>query len=153
MEKREKVETEYPMNWYHFAVYFQLFAFAAVNILQGLTHLTGFVAGYGEAADLYEKYPALNVVEVIMAVLAFAVAVLCLVDRQLLWHYKVWGPKIYLVVMALSGTQTFIYDALSSIVIHLPVFRQSSIGGLVSTVIIVVLCRNYFKERSALFVK
>lgn len=139
------------MRWYDFAVYFQLFAFAALNAVQGSMHLMGLISGYGEAAELYARYPALKIVEIIMAVFAFLVAVLCLVDRQLLWYYKAWGPKLYLFVMAFSSLHSFIYNALSSIVIRLPIFTQYDIGGLLSTIVIVVLCRNYFKERMALF--
>lgn len=149
--KRQEKETEYPMKWYKFAVYFQLFAFAALNVLQGIMHLMGFIFGYGKASVIVERYPELKIVDIIMAVFAFLVAILCLVDRQLLWHYKVQGPKIYLLVMALSGVQNFLYSALSSIVIRLPIFRQYDIGGLISTIVIVILCRNYFKERAALF--
>lgn len=149
--KRQEKETEYPMKWYKFAVYFQLFAFAALNMIWGMMHLMGPIFGYGKASEVIEKYPNIEIVEIIMAVLAFLLAILCLVDRQLLWHYKVQGPKLYLLVMAFSGIYNFIYSALASIVIGLPIFTQYDIGGLLSTIIIVVLCRNYFKERSTLF--
>ena len=149
--KRQEKETEYPMKWYKFAVYFQLFAFALLNVIQGIMHLAGPIFGYGKASEVIARYPDLEIVEIIMAVFAFLVAILCLVDRQLLWHYKVQGPKIYLLVMALSGIHSFIYSALSSIVVRLPIFTQYDIGGLISTIVIVVLCRNYFKERASLF--
>lgn len=149
--KRIEKETEYPMKWYKFAVYFQLFAFAVLNVIQGIMHLIGPVFGYGKAAAIVERYPALKTVDVIMAVFAFLLAVLCLADRQLLWYYKKQGPKLYLLVMGLSSTQHFIYSALSSIVIRLPIFTQSDIGALISTIVILVLFRNYFKERAGLF--
>lgn len=152
MEQRKKIETEHPMRWYYFAVYFQLFAFALINVVQGMTHLTGFIAGYGTAAEIYEKYPALNTVEMIMAVLAFITAVLCLVARQFLWYFKAWGPRLYLLVMAVSGVYSFVYSALSSIIIRLPIFTAYDIGGFISTIIIVVLCYNYFKTRADLFI-
>lgn len=149
--KRQEKETEYPMKWYKFAVYFQLFAFAVMNMIWGMMHLMGPIFGYGKASEVIEKYPDIETIEIIMAVLAFLLAILCLVDRQLLWHYKVQGPKLYLLVMAFSGIYNFIYSALASIVIGLPIFTQYDIGGLISTIIIVVLCRNYFKERKELF--
>ena len=149
--KRQEKETAYPMKWYKFAVYFQLFAFAVLNVVQGMTHLVGPVFGYGTALEVIEKYPNIEIVEIIMAVLGFVLAILCLVDRQLLWHYKVLGPKLYLLVMGACGIYHFIYSALASIVIGLPIFTQYDIGGAISTIIIVILCRNYFKERADLF--
>lgn len=146
------IKTEHPMRWYQFVVYFQLFAFAVVYVLQGMMHLQGLFIGFGTAEALYTKHPMLKNVEVVMAVIGFLIAFFSIVARQLLWYFKVWGPKVYLIVMALSGFYGFLYDAFASIVIGLPIFTAYDIGGVISTIIIVFLCWTYFHKRADLFV-
>lgn len=145
------IVTQHPMKWYQFAVYVQLFAFAVIYVVQGMMHLQGLFHGYGTAEALYVKHPTLKQVEVIMAVLGFAIAVLSIVSRQLLWYFHPKAPVVYIMVMALAGLYHFIYDGLASLVIGIPVFTVYDIGGLVSTVAIVLMCRGYFANRSDLF--
>lgn len=149
----KNIVTQHSMKWYQFAVYFQLFAFALVYILQGMMHLQGFMRGFGTAEKLYMQYPTLKQIEVIMAILGFAIAILSIVSRQLLWHFHPRAPRIYLYVMALAGLYHFIYDGLASLVIGLPIFTVYDIGGVISTVAIVLSCRIYFTNRSDLFQK
>lgn len=149
----KNIVTQHPMKWYRFAVCFQLFAFAVIYVVQGLMHLQGFVGGFGTAEELYIKYPTLKQVEVIIAVLGFAIAILSIVSRQLLWYFHPKAPRVYLYVMALAGFYHFIYDGLASLVIGLPIFTFYDIGGVVSTVAIVAACRIYFVNRSDLFQK
>ncbi len=146
------IETKHPMKWYKFAVYFQLFAFAVLYVLQGIVHLHGFILGFGSAETIMTKYPALKAVEMVLAIVGFLIAVLCILARQLLWYFKAWGPKVYLIVMALSGLYSCIYNGLASLVIGMPVFTQYDIGSLISTIFIVIACRDYFANRADLFV-
>lgn len=151
MDREQLLTTEHPMKWYQFTVYFQLFAFAAIYVVQAMMHLQGLIKGFGTAEELYIKYPTLKQVEVIMAILGFFIAVLSIVARQLLWHFHAKGPKAYLLVMALAGLYSFIYDGLASLVIGLPIFTGYDIGEVISTVAIVILCKNYFENRRELF--
>lgn len=147
------IDTQHPMKWYRFAVYFQLFAYAIVYVVQGITHLQGLMHGFGTAEALYRQYPTLKQVELVIAVLGFGIAILSIISRQLLWHFHPKAPKVYLLVMALAGLYHFIYDGLASLVIGLPIFTVYDIGGLISTVVIVLACRGYFANRSDLFQK
>lgn len=147
------IETEHPMKWYRFAVYFQLFAFAVLYVVQGTLHLQGFIMGFGTAETMIAKYPALKTVEIVLAILGFLIAVLCVIARQLLWYFKAWGPKVYLIVMALCGLYNFICNGLASLVIGLPVFTQYDIASVISTIFIVIACRTYFANRADLFVE
>lgn len=153
MDREKNITTEHPMKWYRFTVSFHLFAFAVIYVIQAITHLQGLMQGFGSAEELYVEYPALKQVEVVLAVLGFGIAVLSLVARRLLRLFHPRGPKIYLVVMALAGCYHFIYSALASLVIGLPVFTAYDMGGVLSTVAIVVLCRGYYENRKELFQK
>lgn len=147
------IVTQHPMKWYQFAVYFQLFAFAVMYVIQGMMHLQGLLYGFGTAEALYAKYPTLKQVEVIMAMLGFAIAVLSVISRQLLWNFHPKAPAVYIAVISLAGCYHFIYDGLASLVIGLPIFTAYDIGGVISTVAIVLMCRRYFANRSDLFQK
>lgn len=148
---KKVIITQHPMKWYKFAVYFQLFAFAVIYVAQGITHLQGIINGFGTAESLYLKYPALKQVEIATAVLGFLIAILAIVSRQLLWYFHPKAPKVYLLVMALAGSYHFIYDGLASLVVGMPIFTTYDVGGIISTVPIVLICRGYFANRSDLF--
>lgn len=147
------IVTQQPMKWYQFAVYFHLFAFAVIYVVQGMMHLQGLLYGFGTAEALYTEHPTLKQVEVIMAVLGFAIAVLSVISRQLLWYFHPKAPAVYLAVISLAGCYHFIYDGLASLVIGLPIFTVYDLGGVISTVAIVLMCRRYFVNRSELFRK
>ena len=148
---KKVIITEHSMKWYQFAVYFHLFAFAVIYVAQGVTHLQGIMNGFGTAEALYLKYPALKQVEMATAILGFIIAILSIVSRQLLWFFHPKAPIVYLIVMALAGSYHFIYDGLASLVIGMPIFTVYDIGGIISTVPIVMICRGYFANRKDLF--
>ncbi len=148
---KKVIVTSHPMKWYQFAVYFHLFAFAVIYVAQGMTHLQGIMNGFGTAEALYLKYPALKQVEVATAILGFIIAILSIVSRQLLWYFHPKAPVVYLIVMVLAGSYHFIYDGLASLVIGMPIFTVYDIGGIISTVPIVLICRGYFENRRDLF--
>ena len=73
------------MGWYKFLIYFSLFASAALNIISGISSITGL--HYGEFNQLiYAYYGGLKTVDIIMGFFSIAlgvVSIICLLYTSL----------------------------------------------------------------------
>ena len=105
-----------PMAWFKFIIYFQLFANAACNLIIAFMWITGL--HYGESAGLYyEVCPPLKAVDVIYGLICIACAVVAILVRQKLAHYKKSAPAWYIGFIAVS----LILSLISSVAVYVEV--------------------------------
>lgn len=151
----------YPMKWYKFIIYFQLFANTVLMAIMGIILITG--AQYeGMAEMVYFVCPALKAVDVIYGIVCIAAAVCSILVRQKLAHYKKGAPTFYIgftaVVMASSLVYLFAAMAALATVSSEAVFSSSGdivgtvMGTLIGMAIFIPLNYLYFKKRKELFV-
>lgn len=142
------------MKWFKFLIYFALWAGAVLNILSGISLLTG--AQYDGAASLvYAIYKDLKTIDMLSGLLCIAIGVLGIVTRFSLAGFKKNGPKL---VLALYGAgvvvNIFYMIGVSSVLPELLVKEldfTSFISGTVTSVIMIVANYVYFNKRKNLF--
>lgn len=150
----------YPMAWFKFIIYFQLFANAAVMLYNAASGVFGLAYG-GDAEFIYAVCPMLKAVDVIYGILCLAFAVTAVLIRQRLAHYRKNAPVWYLgyvgVVMASGLIYTFAVLAALGMVsaTAMEAGAANIIGTVLGTVIgaavFFPLNYVYFKKRKELF--
>lgn len=151
----------YPMKWFKFIIYFQLFASAVLMGITAIVLITG--AQYEGAAELvYLVCPPLKAVDVIYGIVCVAVTVCAILIRQRLAHYVKGAPALYIgftaAVMASSLVYLFAAMAALATVSSDAVFTATGdivstvIGTLIGAAIFLPLNYIYFKKRKELFV-
>ena len=149
------VQTELPMKWYKFLIYFALIAGAIVNFATGITMVTGSVyeVQSGVSADtVYSMYDGLKTIDVIYGLLLFGVAVLGFMTRSKLAKYKADGPKFVYMVYGISAVVVLLYNILVSAVTGLSVMNVSVITSFIVQLVMLWANMKYFGKRSHLFV-
>lgn len=146
-----KKETDKSMKYYNFIVNVQLYLHAVVFALYAWTHLQGMFFGYGKASKLYEQYPALKSVELIMAAVAILSMLFCIFTRMQMYYFKKRGPLCFYLVLGISGFYHVLYDAMASYVTKAVMLTQQDLGSMVSTAFIIVICNIYLRNRAELF--
>ena len=140
-----------PMNWYKFVIYFQLIVNAILNIVSAFTYFTG--AQYGGSADLvYSFYGGLKVIDVIMGVVAIALAAAAIYVRQCLANYKKDATKKYIILLVANTLITVLYVIIASVVTGLNLISASIVSNVLTTVVIAILSYMYFQKREFMFV-
>ncbi|WP_072524397.1 zinc ribbon domain-containing protein [Clostridium sp. Marseille-P3244] len=151
----------YPMKWFKFIIYFQLFASAVLMAISAIVLITG--AQYEGAAELvYLVCPPLKAVDVIYGIVCIAITVCAILIRQRLAHYVKGAPALYIgftaVVMASSLVYLFAAMGALSTVSSDAVFTATGdivgtvMGTLIGAAIFLPLNYVYFKKRRELFV-
>ncbi len=80
---------EYPMNWYKFVIYLQLFLSAAVRIWTAKQYFFGdFYGGRSAALQMYAIWGKLQVLDIAAGIGSVALAFYMIVVRQKLYYYK-----------------------------------------------------------------
>ena len=143
-----------PMNYYKFAIWVQLFLGALVYAVQGLGLLFGFwyeaVSGIN-AQWFYLFFPAMHIVDILFGLLYLAMAVGAVYTRQQMAHFKKNGPDRYYLFQIAGMVLSFLYAVLQGIICSTGSGISSSIGSLVGSGVVLVLCRIYFEKRRSMF--
>lgn len=144
----------YNIGWLKFIVYFQLFAFAIIELFNGIGFLSGSV--YGEYADLmYAAFPALFPLDKIMGAICLMLCVLGVVTRFMLTGLKRYAPWLYLGVYLCNLVQSLIYLAIVSGITGLSIwnfFDVSDVAQLISSIVMIAVNFVYFKHRMNAFI-
>lgn len=142
-----------PMGWYKFLIYFSLFASAALNIISGISSITGL--NYGEFNQLiYAYYGGLKTVDIIMGFFSIALGVVSIIVRQNLAHYKKGAPLSLIGLYIASLVISVIYVIAVSLVTNLSITAFLSTAIIINFIVsIIMTCVNYvyFKNRRHLF--
>ena len=145
-----------PMKWFKFLIYFTLFASAFLNVINGIRLITG--AQYEGSADLvYSMYEGLKTVDMLVGVLAIALAFLAVYTRIRLAGYYENGPKLltifYIAIAAINFVNIIGYAMILPEEI-IKTLNFSSLAGQIVTSIVLIIANNvYFKKRAHLFTK
>lgn len=148
---------ERPMKWFHFLIYFALWASAVVNLVNGFPLLTG--SAYGESTEfLYALSPALHVLTVLIGLLSIGIAVLCIYSRfRLAGFYRNGPASLYAVYLCnLAIGILFPLGAmicLSGLGGDLSFLTPTIISAVISSVVMLLVNRSYFKKRAHLFIR
>lgn len=144
------------MKWYHFLIYFGLFAGALLNLINGIVQILGW--HYGADRDLvYNFYDnGLKSVDVIVGILTIFLAIFGIVTRFRLSGYRRGGPGCLMALYLFNIIISLGYIIAASTVTGISVSElggTSMIATLIVSVFMIAVNAVYFKKRSALFVK
>lgn len=148
--------TQPGMKWYHFLIYFGLFAGAALNLINGIVQILGW--HYGENRNLvYSFYDdGLKTVDIIVGILIIFMAIFGIVTRFRLSGYRRGGPRCLMALYLLNIIVSLGYIIAASAVTGIGISElggTSMIATLIVSVFMIAVNAVYFKKRSALFVK
>lgn len=148
------VSNELPMGWFKFIIYFQLFAAALVNFVNGLTIIRG--AHYDGAEDLvYGFYPDLKTVDTVFGVIFIIIAVAALFVRFQLSGFKRGAPSKYYALCIVSTLAGLLYLFIASSVTGVSIgdlADASTVSSIVTSIAMLIINVIYFGNRKHLFV-
>ena len=148
------------MKWFKFIIYFQLFASALLNLLSGISTLTGGQYGSsGDAEMVYTAFSGLKTLDVLYGVCAIALAAGDIFVRMRLAGYRANAPKLYLGVLAAAVVLSLIYIIGVFVIlgewadiIDLTAVVSQYTSQLFVSIIMIGANHVYFKKRAHLFV-
>ena len=143
------------MKWYKFVIWVQLFLGALMNLGTGIRYLSGMA--YGDVSStVYYIYGGLKPLDILMGALSIAAAVLAILVRQSLAHYKKSGPGMYYIYWIFGIAYNVIY-LLGLVLVGVFDVVGTQIGfplggTIAASVVMLVLNIVYFTKRMDLFV-
>lgn len=138
------------MAWYKFLIYISLFLSAVVNAISGLSQIIG--AHYAGQADLvYESFPTLRPVDIIVGALTVALGAFALYTRFRLAKFRQNGPKCLYILYAGAILIPLAYAVAASVIIGESVLNPTSVAQLITNLIMLGLNMMYFGKRNDLF--
>ena len=150
-------EKQLGMKWFHFLIYFVLWANAAILILSSLSYFTGGI--YESPSQVYTQYPALQLIDMLYGAAMCCFGVFCIITRSKLAKFKVGAPNLVYVFYIFGNIVLPIaYNVIALIAIGsvgdvIPTLTDPyMIGTIVGTIIVVALNKVYFNKRAHLFV-
>lgn len=142
-----------PMRWFKFVIYFQLFAGAAMGILNAVLYLTGLL--YGDMAqDIYAVFGMLHFLNVIMGIASIVVAVLYIVARQMLTKFK-RSALVWLVVALASSAAInllYVFAFMGITGASASDLMRDFAPGIVGPIGLIIGNVLYFKKRKSMFI-
>lgn len=147
------------MGWFKFLINFALIASGILNVITGIVYFTG--ASYeiieaGMAAMVYEAYPELKILDVVMGIFSLVFAGFVIATRFLLAGYKKIGPIFLYVIYGFTLVINLVYIFVGAGILGVSVAQlidTSTISSLIVSVAMLVINIVYFTKRRELFVK
>lgn len=153
--------TEYPMKWFKFLIYFQLFANAVLYLFSAISSIFGLQYD-GDAELIYYIAPGLRVVDVIYGIVCLGLMAGAIVVRQKLAHYRKNAPVLYIGFVTAGSVIGLVYTfatmavtgAISPYALgeSLALISAAVLGTLIGVGIFIPLNYIYFKKRKELFI-
>ena len=139
------------MKWFKFIIYFQLWASMLVYLVTAGKYLTG--AYYeGSAEMVYDFFPALQPLDIVMGVLCLALAVYAVVVQRALAKFRAKGPMMYYLMYIVNTAATVLYLLIGSIIIGQSAFTAEVAGSIIGSIVMIFINIPYFNNRKHLFV-
>lgn len=139
------------MKWFKFIIYFQLWAGMLVNLVTAGKYFTG--AYYeGNAEMVYDFFPALQPLDIVMGVFCLALAVYAVVVQRALAKFRAKGPMMYYLIYIVSTAGTVLYLLIASIILGQSVFTAEVAGSIIGSLVMIFINIPYFNNRKHLFV-
>ncbi len=147
-----------PMKWFKFIIYFSLFASAVLNVITGITTLTG--AQYqGVKNMVYLYFKDLKTADTLYGVVLLGLAAFAIFARFRLSGYRKNGPAMLNVVYIANSASALIYSIIAQAIVNntplgagIELDLTSAIASIVTSIVMVVINTIYFKKRAHLFV-
>lgn len=107
------VNPDKPMKWYKFEVYFAILASAFINIVSGLSAITGYQYADTETANrVYSMIPGLKILDIVYGIILVGISAVMVVVWKQMKDFKknAWKRYLYVfgAVMAMSAIYTLI---------------------------------------------
>ena len=145
---------QFPMKWYHFVIWVQLFLASVFAFFTAFQYFTGGHYGEGAAELVYSYYGSgLKILDMIMAVCCVASIVWALYARQQLKNFRRQAPRVYIGYLCFYATMTIGYLIGASAITKEFLLDTENVTNLITTIIMIVLNKIYFKKRASLFVQ
>jgi len=153
------------MGWFKFLIYFGLFLMAAVNIINAVNILSGFVYGY-DVEYIYLLFEGMQSIDILYGIAFIVLAVLCVVTRFGLAKRKKSGIKMLntTFIAALIANVAYIalayfflsdlfsdFVSMSSDVDATISIKTTVIVNTAISIIMIIANTVYFKKRKDLF--
>ena len=139
------------MKWFKFIIYFQLWAGMLVYLVTAGKYLTG--AYYeGSAEMVYDFFPALQPLDIVMGVFCLALAVYAVVVQRALAKFRAKGPMMYYLMYIVNTAVTVLYLIIGSIIIGQSAFTAEVAGSIIGSIVMLFVNIPYFNNRKHLFV-
>ncbi len=139
------------MKWFKFIIYFQLWASMLVNLAAAAKYFTG--AYYeGNAGMVYDFFPALQPLDIVMGVFCLALAVYAVVVQRALAKFRAKGPMMYYLMYIVSLAGTALYLLIGSIILGQSAFTAGIAGNFAGMLVMLFINIPYFNNRKHLFV-
>lgn len=144
------------MGWFKFLIYFALFFGAFVNLMTGISFLTGSIYG-GDAEWVYAVYDGLQSLDMILGCVLICIAAFGVFVRFRLSGYYRNGPAMLMGLY--GGVVLFDLVYIVGVGMILPEYVMEEIdftstySAMITGVIMIFVNRVYFKKREHLFVK
>ena len=139
------------MKWFKFIIYFQLWASMLVYLVTAGKYLTG--AYYeGSAEMVYDFFPALQPLDIVMGVVCLALAVYAVVVQRALAKFRAKGPMMYYLMYIVNTAVTVLYLIIGSIIIGQSAFTAEVAGSIIGSIVMLFVNIPYFNNRKHLFV-
>ena len=139
------------MKWFKFIIYFQLWASMLVYLVTAGKYLTG--AYYeGSAEMVYDFFPALQPLDIVMGVFCLALAVYAVVVQRALAKFRAKGPMMYYLMYIVNTAVTVLYLIIGSIIIGQSAFTAEVAGSIIGSIVMLFVNIPYFNNRKHLFV-
>lgn len=139
------------MKWFKFIIYFQLWASMLVYLVTAGKYFTG--AYYeGSAEMVYDFFPALQPLDIVMGVFCLALAVYAVVVQRALAKFRAKGPMMYYLTYIVSTAGTALYLLIGSIILGQSAFTAETAGSFLGALVMIFINIPYFNNRKHLFV-
>ena len=139
------------MKWFKFIIYFQLWASMLVYLVTAGKYLTG--AYYeGSAEMVYDFFPALQPLDIVMGVFCLALAVYAVVVQRALAKFRAKGPMMYYLMYIVNTAVTVLYLLIGSIILGQSAFTAETAGSFLGALVMLFINIPYFNNRKHLFV-
>lgn len=147
-------ENKYPMNWYKFVIYFQLFAAAAMRIWTAKQYFCGdFYGGREIAMQIYAVWGKLQILDIAAGVLSVALAFYMIVVRQKLYYYMKNVEWYYFAIYPAAAVIDMGYVFMSNRIVGIRIDNTAlTIVSAAESLIMAGLNYIYFRKRKELFV-
>ncbi|MCC8152266.1 MAG: hypothetical protein LIO96_12690, partial [Lachnospiraceae bacterium] len=143
------------MGWYKFIIYVQLFLSAVVNVATAVMYMGGLHYGETEYASLvYGFFPGMKTLDMMMGIVALALAALCIVVRQGLKNFRKNAPLLYYCIWIINIAVSIVYIVGAARITGYEVrelMDSSSISSLCVAVVMLVINVIYFNNRKYMF--
>ena len=144
-------ESELPLRWHKFLVYFSLFLGALMYIGEGYNAVSGIQ--YGDMVEvIYSYYDGLKAADVGYGIALFGLAAFAIFTRFQLAGFKRNAPNLLMILYCVPILLSFGYLLIVGGITGINMIDASFVGNILGSATIIVINKVYYNKRKHLFV-